>query len=404
MSGRALRFATNLIVAEVALLGPSSLAAQTAPEVFGQVGVEVRSFFMEPLSPEQPRWGSFALKLQPGFSVTLGDQVAASAIFFARLDSSDPQRSHVDAREARIQIGRGRVATTLGINTVFWGVTESRHLVDIINQTDYLESFDGEDKFGQLMALLTYDMGSFGLVDIFAMTWFRPQLYPSSQGRPGVPVPIRNDAAVFESSLGRWNPDIALRWSHSVAEFDWAVSYFHGTAREPELVFDGAVEQGVVPSYALTNQMGVEFQWTRGDWLWKAESMVRQGQGSLFAAVTAGFEHTTVGVFGSAADLGLLLEYNYDGRDNLTLNFYDNDVFGGLRLSLNDVQGSELLAGVLTDLDSGVTFGTLETSRRLGERLTLELIGRLFLASDRTDPLYWFRKDDYLQATLAYHF
>ncbi len=397
--------ATALLIAAIWLLDFVPLRAQSAVEFFGHVGAEVRTFFADPLAPQQPRLQSFALKFQPGLSLALGDGVAFSAIAFVGLDASDSQRSHVDAREARVRVDHGPIAVTLGINTVFWGVTESRHLVDIINQTDYLEDLDADEKFGQLMALFTYDMGSLGLVDFFVMSWFRPQLYPSSEGRPGVPVSVRDDSPVYESSLGRWNPDVALRWSHSVAEFDWAVSYFHGTAREPELMPGGTAGQAVLfPRYNLTNQVGLEIQWTRGDWLWKAESILREGQGPLFVATTVGFEHTTVGVFGTASDLGLLLEHNYDGRDNLTLNFYDNDLFGALRLSLNDVQGSEFLAGVLFDVESKATFGNFEASRRLGERFALQLTGRLFLASDETDPLYWFRSDDYLQATLEYHF
>ena len=39
----------------------------------------------------------------------------------------------------------------MGIDKVFWGVIESRHLVDYINQTDGVEDVDGEDKLGQPM-------------------------------------------------------------------------------------------------------------------------------------------------------------------------------------------------------------------------------------------------------------
>jgi hypothetical protein len=274
-----------------------------------------------------------------------------------------------------------------------------------VNQTDYLDDLDGDEKFGQLMALLSYDMGDLGLIDVFAMSWSRPQLFPSDQGRPGVPVRVQDDSPVYESDQDEWHVDVALRWSHSFAELDWAASYFYGTSRDPELIPSGTIDQpALVPRYDLIHQVGLELQWTRGGWLWKAESIVRAGQGPFFAAVTSGFEHTTVGFLGSTTDLGILLEYSYDGRDNLTFNMYDNDLFGAVRLSLNDVQGSEILAGVLTDVKSGVTYGTLEASRRIGDSWRLELLGRLFWASDEGDPLYWFRRDDYLQTALEYHF
>ena len=103
-------------------------------------------------------------------------------------------------------------------------------------------------------------------------------------------------------------------------------------------------------------------------------------------------------------DLGAILEYSYDGRNDLTYNLYDNDLFLGLRLSFNDVQGTEVLAGVLQDLKSAVTLGSLEASRRLGEGWRAQLVGRLFRAGVDEDPVYWFRRDDYVQVTLEYHF
>jgi len=127
---------------------------------------------------------------------------------------------------------------------------------------------------------------------------------------------------------------------------------------------------------------------------------VRSGQGPTFAAVTGGFEHTTFGLLDSALDLGAILEYSYDGGGDLTYNIYDNDVFGGLRLSFNDVQGTEVLAGLLQDVEDDVTLGTLEASRRLGLSWRVELIGRLFRSGDDQDPVYWFRRDDYLQTSL----
>ena len=39
----------------------------------------------------------------------------------------------------------------LGLRKVYWGVTESQHLVDVINQTEGVENLDGEDKLGQPM-------------------------------------------------------------------------------------------------------------------------------------------------------------------------------------------------------------------------------------------------------------
>ncbi len=358
-----------------------------------------------PLTDAQPRWVSTSAALQPEVTVPLGSRLTFRAIGLGRVDQSDAQRSYVDLREALLQWDQDAATIRLGINTVFWGVTESRHLVNIVNQTDYLDDLDGDEKLGQLMALATYYAGDFGLIDVFAMTWARPQRYPGPEGRPGVPVPVTDDSPEYESEHGEWNVDLAVRWSYAVGELDWALSYFRGTARDPQLIPGGTLAEPTLrPRYDLVSHAGLELQWTRGSWLWKAEGIVRAGQGPTFTAVTGGFEHTTFGIGGSSLDLGTILEYSYDGRDNLTYNVHDNDLFGAVRLSFNDAAGSEVLAGVLQDLESDVMLGSIEASRRLGGGWRAEVIGRLFRAGKDDDPVHWFRRDDYVQTVLEYYF
>ncbi len=395
-----------LLVASVTWIGPARTEGQLgSADVFGHLEAESRLYSSRPLSSEQPRWHSLSLASEVRYEQVLGDRVALRATLFGRVDESDPQRSHVDVREALVQITGDVFAADLGVNTVFWGVTESRHLVNIVNQPDYLEDLSGDDRFGQLMVRLSYDTGPYGFYEVFVMTWSRPQPYPGRKGRPGVPLPVLDESPRYESGSEEWHADVALRWSHSVSEIDWAVSYFRGTSREPELVpVERSGESAIEPFYAIVNQAGLEVQWTRGSWLWKLEGAIREGQGDTFAATTFGFEHTSSSVFGSLIDLGALLEYSYDGRDNLTLNSYDNDLFGGLRISLNDVAGTEILAGTITDLETGTFMGTIEASRRLNDRWTLDLRARVFSSDDDEDPLYWFRRDHYLQTTVEFLF
>jgi hypothetical protein len=65
-----------------------------------------------------------------------------SFVGIIRGDQEDPERSHGDIRELFWSYDARQWDITVGINKVFWGVTESRHLVDAINQTDYVEDID----------------------------------------------------------------------------------------------------------------------------------------------------------------------------------------------------------------------------------------------------------------------
>jgi len=105
--------------------------------------------------------------------------------------------------------------------------------------------------------------------------------------------------------------------------------------------------RSLTPFYQVTQQVGVEVQHTAGAWLWKLEGIGREGQGKTFGAAVGGFEYTFYGIGDSSADVGLLLEYLYDDRNDVSPpTASDNDLFVGTRLALNDSDDTSVLAGV----------------------------------------------------------
>ena len=177
------------------------------------------------------------------------------------------------------------------------------------------------------------------------MPYFRERTFPGVDGRLRAPLPVDTDNPVYESSAGQGHVDYALRYSHYIGDVDLGLSLFRGTSREPRLVPN---EDGTafLPHYDQLDQFGVDLQYTRDAWLWKLEAIARDGYSHSYAAAVGGFEYTFYQVGESAADIGLLLEYQYDGRNELepiTLN--DNDLFVGTRLALNDTQDTSVLRG-----------------------------------------------------------
>ena len=76
----------------------------------------------------------------------------------------------------------------------------------------------------------------------------------------------------------------------------------------------------------------------------------------------------------------------------------------GLRLTLNDVQSSELLAGSIFDLESQARFFLVEASRRLGDNWKLSLDAYIYSNMPVEDPAYGFRHEDFVQLELAWYF
>ncbi|TPW17661.1 MAG: hypothetical protein FD130_576, partial [Halothiobacillaceae bacterium] len=296
--------------------------------------------------------------------------------------------------------------TTVGVAKLFWGVTESRHLVDIINQTDLLEEIDQEQKLGQPMINLnlTRDYGTFSL---FVLPYFREQRYENRQGRLRFALPIDTDQAHYDSARGARHTDVAVRWYHNQGNWDIGLAHFRGTSREAAFDFDlnNPAEPTLVPRYDMINQTGLEIQYTADAWLLKLETITRAGHGDRFTAVTTGVEYTLFDIMKSGADLGLISEYNYDGRDvNPTVAPpvpYDSDLFFALRLSMNDTHSSSVLAGILQDMAGGATFVNVEASRRFAQDWTVELQGRFFMDAAPDDfVFYGYHQDSYAQLRL----
>lgn len=72
-------------------------------------------------------------------------------------------------------------------------------------------------------------------------------------------------------------------------------------------------------------------------------------------------------------------------------------MFAGLRLALNDAQGTRMLAGAIVDRGDGTVLGIVEGGRRLGGNWRIELEARLFLNADAfAGYLAGFRRDSYV--------
>ena len=404
------RFLSVLLVAAfVAALAAAPAHAEDADQwevdISGSVAMQARAFWHDPQwvgQDDQALQGSVVSITEFRWRNEEGNQ-RASLMPVLRWDATDEERNLADLREAYWALEGDSYELLVGANTVFWGVTESVHLVDIINQTDFAGDIDGEDKLGQPMISLALQR-DWGEISAFVMPYFRERTFAGVEGRFRPPVPVDTDNALYESSDDENHVDLALRYSHYMGDIDIGVSAFSGTSREPRFV-PAADGQSLLPVYDQIDQVGVDLQYTREAWLWKLEAIVRDGVSQSFAAAVGGFEYTMYQLGNSSSDVGLLLEYQYDGRDEFEpVTISDNDVFVGTRLALNDIQDTAVLAGFSYDTDTGETFVNIEAERRFGEDWFGELRVRAFSGAEQGDTTYWLQKDDYVQVSVSRYF
>ncbi|MEM7080505.1 MAG: SPOR domain-containing protein [Pseudomonadota bacterium] len=395
----------------VQTLEPGLESAQSH-EFNWQFGVQSRAFTGSGVIDGQRVQGSLSLEAEY-YRGWQDDRASLTFVPFVRWDSADADRSHADVRELYYSLVGESWDLHAGVRRVFWGVTEFHHLIDVINQTDLVENIDAEDKLGQPMVQLSM-VRDWGLLDAFVLPGFRERNFVGDDERLGLPWAL--DDARYESGAEELRTDFALRWSQHFGALELGIHHFSGTSREPLLLPHSA--RTLQPYYPVIDQTGIDAQAFVADWAFKLEGFSRSGFGERYAAVNLGLERTLSGVFESAVDLGVVVEYMYDERGDEAFNtLFENDIALGGRLQMNDFANTQALLGLIYDHDTDDLILSLEASRELSQHWLLSVEGRGFfgntalpaapLTSMLLDPRYkgsWFRDEDYIQLELRRFF
>ena len=366
-------------------------------EIIGELSFDNRYFFNAGLQEQKKNHTSFT------FSPEIFKDDSNRIFHFKaklRKDTEDSGRNLNDIQELYLINILEDKEIKFGVSKEFWGVTETSHRVDIINQTDFTEGFDGEEKLGQPMIKISLER-QWGLLDIYTLLGFRERNFSGNKGRLRLPLSINKKDSLYSSSSKNKRADFAIRWSNYYDDFDIAISHFSGTSREPRFLPSANEFNELVPVYDVIDQTGLEIQYLLDSLAIKGEVISRSGQGERFTAATYGFEYTQVGVLQTRIDLGWVVEFNHDDR------LESSPFVLGTRLSFNDIYDSQILSGFIVNDKSKELGFLLEASRRIGECCMLSIEGVYFDDTDEDNGqkklFQAFKQDDFLRAEFIYY-
>ena len=396
--------------------GAACAEAQTL-DLSGDLSMQGRWYPQSPAFPGQ-RASTGGMVVETTLYAEAEEGTSFTVTPLYRYDSADSRRTHADLREAYVLMhgdwGENSWELRLGVDRVFWGVAELDNLVDIVNQSDLVAHPRDRPKLGQPMARLTIG-GDWGIAETLVLPFHRKRTFPGQSGRHRSGRSI-DDNPRYESGAKERHVDLAARYGNAVGLLDFGVSAFAGTSREPLFLFghhserSPAVEAPLTPYYEQIWQLGIDAQLTTEPWLYKTEGMCRGGSRNLlgeeedFCAVIFGLERTLYGVFGTRADLTAFAEWHFDGRGRRATNVRANDVYAAGVLALNDLPGTEIVAGLLGDFRHEYRALNLELRRRLSNRWLLRVETSAILSSDPRDPTYDSRRDSFLGVDFTFSF
>jgi hypothetical protein len=289
-----------------------------------------------------------------------------------------------------------------------------------------MESVRNEDKLGQPLILLGRE-GAYGSADLYILPYFRPKEFYRKPAHLLVSELPVSEEPLFLSSDRENHVDYAMRWVKSFDALDVGISYFIGTDRDSNFVYEfevGALSpRSIVPVYEQVRQVGVEFQYIVGGLALKLESIRKEyssarrnfytmdfdaiyvgALSSDYTATVAGFEYTLFSIGPNSSDLGILFEYLHNDRNNSLLSPFDRDVFAGFRLNLGDTRDTYVLIGSVFDAHDEGNFSFVEGSSRLLESFRIDMNIYFYDSSKPDDGLYLFRKDDFAELKVSWYF
>ena len=348
----------------------------------------------------------------------LTDELTIAPIL--RYNSQDRERSKVDFKSLSWTHVQPNWELRTGIRTTSWRTTEAVNLVDIINQADASADIDDEDKLGQAMVNWVWLNDHFSF-ELLALPFFRERIFPGDEARLRGRYTINSDHAEYQSKAKSNRVDAALRLVLLLDQWEIAISHFSGTSRKPILFLADPQKTALTPYYPVIDQTGLQLEYAGDNWLWKLEAISRAGftlpaefllgsEGSMlsrYGSAVVGFEVSLPPLFNTDYDYSLLTEYLWDERRGEALA---NDVFIGVRIGFNDLQGSELLFGSIMDLDRQEYLSFIEYSYRNNSNGKIDLTIRLFDAPGdastrklKTD-FFDLHNDDYMALSYTQYF
>ena len=316
--------------------------------------------------------------------------------FVGRKSRNDEGKNIFEPRQLFIGRSVGEVDVYIGNRQLFWGVTESKNVVDFVNQKDAAAGRSSENKLGAPSISLEFYLDDAEFQYLY-LPLFRERTFNAQFAHPGLGLSINN--AKFSKEKGLAGGSHAFRYSNSLGDLDLGINGFYGTAREPNILLNS--NGSATPYYPEYGAVGVDLQYTGDSTLYKAEIAIGEQDAIKTTAYVIGFESTLYSVGNSNWDLGIIVETQYDDRSQAISKRFD---VGGLRLTANNASDTNALFLISQDETRKQKSYVAQLSHRLTNGLTLEVEYTEFYSSDMALPFSNLMDDTSLQIGVGVYF
>lgn len=373
--------------------------------------------------------------LEGDFKFTYDDEKNFRAILHPtfRLDFLDFSRNRYLPNESYLVFYTPRLEVKAGLDVIRWGVSNSFNPTDLINRRDFEYNFYDPEKMGELLVSLKSTFPRVGPVDELTAHFLLLPLFQKAplpeldtrfpiQGRAnGVPYTVTDDQETpeYPEAVGA-----GLHLKGTLRGADLALFYYHGPERDPgySLLIDSSGALRLEPFYYAIDAVGGNVEIPAANFLFHLESVFKStgSNGSKqhevafeetdaipnsYAQFVPGADYTfTRGLGGGEIEATVEYLIDTDQGENLR-NFrpFQNDLFVGSRLRLNDRRDSKIEVAVIKDLTNREAVFLFEGSTKIYKELRTALKGVIVNRDpSHTTPLSFFDNNSHLVFKFSY--
>ena len=327
---------------------------------------------------------------------------------------NDNDRSFIRVNEFYTSYEFDESKILFGKSILFWGALEVKNIVDNFNIQDKRTNPSDIDKIGAYNIQYSYYFDNSEL-SLIAKLYEQKSTLANSSYQYSFLSKDENLDDTLESEKSLYRPSLYLTYSGSLDEditLDYTVIFQNGY--DSQRYFTKKVKQYTEHAY-LVNKFSTYNTLVQGSALIKLEflytDVIDEKSISNYFHSALGIEYT-LDQFDEGSELGLLAEYYYYKSQNenisndLTLGeVFQNDLFLGLRYSLNDYGDSTVLGGVILDREYDEENYYVEFETRLKDTIKIKL-DLAYIEPSKTHTTVYAQqgRSKKIGLNIAYHF
>ena len=304
-----------------------------------------------------------------------GDKYILNTTFEYLYSSEYDKKRYFDINELYFSREFSSSSLNFGKEIKYWGELEGYNIADIFNKKRYLaDPFDKDKKIG------SYSLNTIFYLDSSSIEaggkFYEEDLNYPGKSDPYYPFSLNyNDD--LQTAHSRYTPSIYLKYGFMTGETESENRFilWYGYDSKREMIPDNlTLKQKAYIAAKLLYLSNIIY----GDYIFKFEGAAADVKSDIvsdYAQAALGVEKSIYDIKG--ADLAFYLEYyRYRYFKNKQKNIdiseaYNDDMFFAMKLNLNDLDNSEIKAGILFDMKNSERVTKVEFSTRLKDGLVL---------------------------------